>query len=113
MRYTSECVDEYLDEVEPIHREAIVRLRALARRVLVGYVESMRLKMPTYEKDDRVFAFTRQRHNYSIYVNNAEFIERYKPRLGNASYGKNCIRYRDAGDIQWGVLDELLVNAYP
>ena len=73
---------------------------------------SMRLKMPTYEKDGKVYAYTRQTHHYSIYVNDADLIEKYKPRLGNASYGKNCIRYRDAEAIKWDVLNVMLHEAW-
>ena len=112
MRYNSETVAGFNDEVEPRHREAIIGLREQARRVLSGYVESMRFHMPTYEKDENVYAFTRQKHYFSLYVRNAELVEEYKPRLGRASFGKNCIRYRRAVDIQWDVLDELLMAVY-
>ena len=74
--------------------------------------ESMRLKMPTYEKDNQVYAFTRQKHNYSIYVNNAELVMKYKPSLGKAAYGKNCIKYRLIEYIQWDALESLLKEAY-
>ena len=112
MRYNSETVDGFIDEVEPRHREAIIKLREQARRVLSGYVESMRFNMPTYEKGDQVYAFTRQKHYFSLYVRDAELVEEYKQRLGRASFGKNCIRYRRAELIQWDVLDKFLMAAY-
>ena len=68
--------------------------------------------MPTYEVGDRFYAFTRQKHHYSLYVNDAELVEEYKPRLGKASFGKNCIRYWRAEHIMWDVLGELLKTAY-
>jgi uncharacterized protein YdhG (YjbR/CyaY superfamily) len=105
-------VYEYLVEVEPPHRETIEKLREQARRVLVGYVESIRLKMTTYDKNDTVYAFTRQKYHYSIYVNDAKLLEKYRPRLGKAGYGENCISYRDAGEIRCDVLGELLMDAY-
>ena len=112
MRYSSQSVDGFLDEVEPIYRDTIVGLREQARRVLTGYVESMRFGMPTYDKGDLVYAFTRQKHHFSLYVGDAGLVEEYKPRLGRASFGRNCIRYRRGVDIPWGVLDELLRAVY-
>ena len=112
MRYSAESVDGYIVEVGEEHREAIIGLREQARRVLKGYSESMRYGMPTYEKEDRTYAFTRQKHHYSIYVRDAGLVEEYKPKLGKASFGRNCIRYRRAEYIQWVVLDELLKKVY-
>ena len=112
MRYLSETVDDYMDEVEPQHRAAIKQLREQAKRVLPRYTESMRLRMPTYEKEGKVYAYTRQKHNFSIYVNNPELVLKHKPRLGKASYGKNCIRYKNHEEIVWDALEELLREAY-
>ena len=112
MRYSSQSVDGFLDEVEPMHRDTVVRLREQARRVLTGFVESMRFGMPTYEKGDLVYAFTRQKHHFSLYVGDSGLVEEYKSRLGRASFGRNCIRYRRGELIPWGVLEELLNETY-
>lgn len=51
----------------------------------------------------------------SVYVvaadENGYLAEQFKPKLGKASIGKSCIRFKKLADIDLGALKELLIRA--
>jgi uncharacterized protein YdhG (YjbR/CyaY superfamily) len=112
VRSTARTVEEYITELEDDRKSAIIKLREITRKIVPDFKESMRLGMPTYDGNGRVFAFASQKNYISVYVNNENIVKKHKAELGRASYGKNCIRYRHLADVNFDELKKVISETY-
>ncbi|MFZ1485683.1 MAG: DUF1801 domain-containing protein [Nostocoides sp.] len=109
MQSTVTTVDDYLAEVPQGRREILTRLRDECRIRLSGHAEGMYYGMPGYARDDVVeVAFASQKQYISVYILKAEVLDAHRDRLGAASVGKGCIRYRRPEAIDLEVIGSLL-----
>lgn len=108
----AKTVDEYVAELADERKSAIIRLREITRKTLPSFKESMRFGMPTYDGNGQVFAFASQKNYVSVYVNNEKVVMNHKRDLGKASFGKNCIRFRNPSDINLGKLEKIISESY-
>jgi uncharacterized protein YdhG (YjbR/CyaY superfamily) len=105
---TAATVDEYMETVAPERREAMERMRALFREVLVGYDEGMKYGMPTYgPAGDYVTAFNSQKGYIAFYAGRTA-MEKFKAQLAGIDCGKGCIRYKKIEKIDFDVVRGLL-----
>jgi uncharacterized protein YdhG (YjbR/CyaY superfamily) len=108
----AETVENYLAELTDERKSAIVKLREITKKSLPDFKESMRFGMPTYDGNGQVFAFASQKNYVSVYVNNEKIVQTHKQKLGKASYGKNCIRYRQLSDMNFDELKKVIAETY-
>jgi uncharacterized protein YdhG (YjbR/CyaY superfamily) len=87
-------VHQYLDRLEPERRQALTELRSLVLETVPGAVETLRYKMPTYERDGEVLcAFASQKRYMSLYMD-VDLVEKHRDELAGLDVGKSCIRFR-------------------
>ena len=101
-------VDDYIAEAPPERREALARVREIARRELPGCEERMMYGMPAYVlADGSGFAFASQKQYIALYVASA-VRARHAGALKGVDCGKSCIRFRKPADIDFTVVEALL-----
>ncbi|KAA3613124.1 MAG: DUF1801 domain-containing protein [Calditrichaeota bacterium] len=109
MKSNATNVDQYLQEVPEKRVQAITKLRALCKEILVGYEESMIWKMPSYKKDQDVeVAFASQKQHICVYILKHEVMLNNKELLKGLNHGKGCIRFSNPDKIDYDVITKLL-----
>jgi uncharacterized protein YdhG (YjbR/CyaY superfamily) len=102
-------VKSYIAEVPEERRAAIKKLRALCRKTLTGYTESMEYGMPCYKRDGVIeVGFASQKHSINVYALKREVVDEFRAALSTASIGKGCIRFSKPDKIDFEVLERLL-----
>jgi uncharacterized protein YdhG (YjbR/CyaY superfamily) len=87
-------VDEYLENLAPERRSALMELRELVLTTVPEAEEMLKYRMPTYEYAEGVLcAFASQKHYMSLYMD-TELVERHRQELTGLDVGKSCIRFR-------------------
>ncbi|MDQ0463891.1 uncharacterized protein YdhG (YjbR/CyaY superfamily) [Caulobacter ginsengisoli] len=105
---TAATVDEYMETVAPERLEAMKRMRALFKEVLVGYEEGMNYGMPTYGPSGAyVTAFNSQKGYIAFYAGQTA-MAKFKDQLAGIDCGKGCIRYKKIEKIDFDVVRGLL-----
>ena len=114
MQSKARNVDEYLIEIPESRREALAKLRMLCKEILVGYEESMEYGMPSYKQSGREVevAFASQKNYISFYILKEDVLNKYRDALSGLNLGKGCIRYRKPQQIDYKIVQELLLESY-
>ena len=103
-------VDDWMAEVEPARAPYFQKIRAAALRHLPHLAEAMSYGMPAYLKDGQpVFAFNSQKQYISLYVPPAVH-EIHAKAMQGLDAGKSCIRFRKGEQIDFDLLDQLLID---
>jgi uncharacterized protein YdhG (YjbR/CyaY superfamily) len=103
-------VDEYLEQAPVERRAALARLRKLCRDTLQGYEEVMEYGMPGYKKNGiSEVGFASQKNYISLYILKQDALAASLPLLTGLSVGKGCIRYPKPENIDFAVVEKLLV----
>jgi uncharacterized protein YdhG (YjbR/CyaY superfamily) len=101
-------VDDYIAEAPPDRREALSRVREIARRALAGREERMQWGMPCYFRDGEAeFSFASQVQYIALYVKPGVHAKN-ADALKGLDCGKGCIRFRKPGDIDFTLVERLL-----
>ena len=102
-------VDEWLDGLPASDRLIFERLRAACREELAGWEERMQWGMPGYGPpgQDNAVSFNAQKRHIAIYVGPTA-IERSQEQLAGIDCGKGCVRYRNAGQVDFAVVRAML-----
>jgi uncharacterized protein YdhG (YjbR/CyaY superfamily) len=114
MQSKAKTVDEYLKEVPENRQAALAQLRKLCLERLTGYEESMEYGMPSYkQKDGEVeVAFASQKNYMSFYILKEEVLNKYREDLAHLNLGKGCIRYRNPQQIDFVIVEKLLLESH-
>jgi len=109
MQSNAPNVAAYLEEA-PAERKAVLKkLRALCRKVLAGYEESMEWGMAAYKKDGSAeVAFASQKNYVAIYFLKTRVLQANKALLRGVDMGKSCLRFPKPERIDLGVIEKLL-----
>jgi uncharacterized protein YdhG (YjbR/CyaY superfamily) len=103
-------VDDFMAEVSPDRRPALDRLRALCREIFGAQHELMAFGMPAYgDAKTPWIAFNSQKQYVSLYAGQGA-VERFGERLGAASCGKGCIRWRKPDSIDFALVADILAD---
>ena len=111
MKSDAKTVDAYIATRERDRKKAITKLRELMNNLIPNAEETMKYKMPTYNNEEQIFAFSSQKHYISLYIYDNELIFKYKQELGKVDLGKHCIRFRKLEDMKFDVIEKLLKEA--
>jgi len=103
-------VDDFMVEVSPDRRPALDRLRALCRDTFGAEHELMTFGMPAYgDPKTPWIAFNSQKQYIALYAGQGA-VDAFGPRLGVASCGKGCIRWRKPDQMDFDVIADLLAD---
>jgi len=102
-------VQDYIAEVPEDRRVAVAKLRALCKKHLAGFDESVEYGMPCYKRNGvMAFAFASQKQYISIYGCGSPAVKDLRAKLAGSSKGKGCVRFTKPEKIDFDVVDELL-----
>jgi uncharacterized protein YdhG (YjbR/CyaY superfamily) len=113
MKSDAASVVGYMDE-QPVEWQPTLRkLRAVCRRELRGYTETMRYGMPAYARGDQIeVGFGLQAKYLSLYILKQPVFEAHRAQLAGLSLGKGVVRYRRPEQIDWAIVTGLLANTW-
>lgn len=101
-------VQEYLAGLEPARQKALTELRSLVLSIVPDAVETLRYRMPTYERDGEVLcAFASQKQYMSLYMD-VDLVERHRDELAGLDVGKSCIRFRRLEQLPLDTVETIL-----
>ena len=101
-------VDTYLQKLDPERRTALERLRSLVFEVVPDATETMKYRMPTYERGgNMVCAFASQKRHLSLYMDTRS-VEEHKEELKGLSTGKSCIRFKSLEELPLDTVEAML-----
>ena len=105
-------VDEYLDEYEGEWREALLQLRSTCKTILAEYDEVMAHGMPTYGCSGRIEVSFAETGAVPLPLPPQSGDPRSPPpaEFAGLRVGKGCIRYRRVDQIDWNLIEQLLVD---
>ena len=111
MQSAAKTVPAYIKESPAERREVLSRLRALCRKELTGFKESMAYGMPSYSRNKEVeVAFASQKNFIALYILRTDVMRshRYMFNVPGVTLGKGCIRYSKPEKIDFGVVEKIL-----
>jgi len=111
MQSTAKTVTDYLLEVPAERLAALKKLRALCRKYLKGFKESMEYGMPSYWRDGVAeVGFASQKHFIAFYILRTDVMQAHADRLKGTgiSHGKGCIRYSKPERVDFAVVESML-----
>lgn len=95
-----ESLDDYLARVPDRRSERFAALRELVRSLYPDARESMRYKIPTYEREQGGWvALANQKQYISFYTCSPEHIAPFKSLYPDIKTGKGCINFRDRDEF--------------
>jgi hypothetical protein len=114
MQSKAKTVEEYMKDVPEDRQEALLKLRKLCFEKLIGYEENLEYGMLCYKRKgyEVEVAFASQKNYISLYILKKEVLDKYRKELVHLNLGKGCIRYRKPQQIDFGVVERLLIDSY-
>ena len=104
-------VSDYYKGVPRSRAARINKIRKLFLSEVDGLDETMKYKMPTFEKGDNWVALANQKNYISVYFCSEELIENIKNSHPEISTGKGCVRIRDSQEIPLEELKKSFIKA--
>lgn len=111
MQSSARTVPAYIKEAPASRQEALRRLRALCREILVGFKETMDYGGPSYSRNGVVeVGFASQKNFIGLYILRTDVMlsHRYMLNVPGVSFGKGAIRYSKPEKIDFGVVEKML-----
>ena len=105
----AQTVDEWLGNLPVTDQPVFERLHAACLEELAGWEERMQWGMPGYGPPGQgaVVSFNAQKRHIAFYAGPTA-VERFREWLAGLDVGKGCVRYRDAGQIDFAVVHTML-----
>ena len=93
MANTAETIDEYLDALDPVQRQALERIRSLVTRLVPEVTERISYRMPTLMYEGRALVyFTASKKHLSFYPSSWA-IDELKDRLSPWTTTQHAIQF--------------------
>lgn len=111
MQSSAKTVAAYIKEAPVTRQEALKRLRALCRSILVGFKESMSYGGPTYSRNGVAeVGFASQKNFIGLYILRTDVMRahRYLLNVPGITFGKGAIRYSKPEKIDFDVVEKML-----
>lgn len=111
MQSSAKTVAAYIKEAPVTRQEALKRLRALCRSVLVGFKESMAYGGPSYSRNGVIeVGFASQKNFIGLYILRTDVMRshRYLLNVPGITFGKGAIRYSKPEKIDFDVVEKML-----
>jgi uncharacterized protein YdhG (YjbR/CyaY superfamily) len=127
MKSSAKTIKEYLAEMDPERREAIVKVReTILANLPNGYEEAMNWGMITYQVPLEIYpdtynkqplmyaALANQKNHMAVYLTgiymdenlNQDFEQKYKETGKRYDVGKSCVRFRKLDDLPLELIGE-------
>jgi len=104
-------VQSYIDEAPEERQPALKKLRALCRKHLKGYEETIEYGMPVYKRNGAMeISFASQKQYVAFYVLRKDVLDEFRESLVASSIGKGCVRFAKPDQIDFGAVERLLAR---
>jgi len=102
-------VADWFDRLAIASRPIFEQFHRACLQELGGWEERMQWGMPGYGPpgNDNVVSFNSQKRHIAFYPGPTA-IERFRDQLAGLDCGKGCVRYRNAGQIDFTIVQEML-----
>ncbi len=119
----AKTIKEYFEGLPPERREPMEFLHHFIRKIAPSLAPHFAYNMPGYGSfkyknykkeiiDWPTVSIASQKNYMSIYicsVKDGQYVaEKYQDKLGKVSVGKSCIRFKNVGDLNLAVLEEVI-----
>jgi uncharacterized protein YdhG (YjbR/CyaY superfamily) len=111
MQSDAKTVTEYLLDVPQERLAVLKKLRALCRKHLKGFKETMEYGMPSYWRDGVAeVGFASQKNFVALYILRTDVMNAHTDQLQGTgiSHGKGCIRYSKPERVDFAVVESML-----
>lgn len=111
MQSEAKTVAAYLLEVPGERKAVLKKIRALCRKHLIGFEETMQYGGPVYWRNGVAeVGFASQKHFIGLYILRTDVMNAHASQLVGTgiSHGKGCIRYSKPGHVDLKVVESLL-----
>ncbi len=88
-------IDTYLSGIPAERKDKLEAIRKAFLNSADGLRETMKYKMPTYEKGSGWVCIGNQKKYISVYFCSAELIENIRKKHPDIDTGKGCVRIKD------------------
>lgn len=103
-----DTVETYLRNAPQERRAILEHLRELVLKTIPDASETLRYKMPTYERGEHIAcAFASQKHYISLYLD-TELLEKYGAAFAHLETGKSCVRFKRLEDLPQDTIVRIL-----
>jgi hypothetical protein len=124
---TASSVEDYLNQIaEPRQTEiktihdficaAIPDQKPFIIHNIIGYGKTYYKSKSGSEGDWFIVGLASQKNYISIYacatIDGMYIAEKYADKLGKASIGRSCIRYKKSSDIPWDELKKVIIKSF-
>jgi uncharacterized protein YdhG (YjbR/CyaY superfamily) len=101
----------YFDALPEGRKVRLVELREALLTSVKGLEESLKYKMPYYEKDGKFVALASQKNYVSVYFCSNELIENIIAKYPDIDTGVGCVRIKDKQALPMAELKKSFVKA--
>jgi uncharacterized protein YdhG (YjbR/CyaY superfamily) len=108
MHSDAKTVAAYLRALPADRRRDLSALDRLIRKVAPEVKKSVQYGMPSYDLNGSGYALAAQKHYLALYLCEPDLVARHRKRIGKASFGKGCIRFRSLADLDLAAVEALL-----
>ena len=92
-------IETYLSKMPLERRNRIETIRKAFMQAESGVQETMKYKMPTFEKQQNWVSIANQKNYISVYFCSEELIRNIKQKHPRINTGKGCVRIRDNQEV--------------
>jgi len=104
-------VDSYIVALPQERRAAVEKLRRLCKRHLKGFEESMEYGVPVYKRNGAIeVSLASQKQYIALYVLKKDVLDEFRSSLTGLKLGKGCIRFAKPDQIDFAVVEQLLIR---
>jgi len=91
--------NDYLAKIPPDRKTRTLSIRKSFHGTVKNVEETMRYRMPTFEKNGNSVSMASQKHYLAVYFCSEEIIQPIKNKFPKLSTGKGCVRIRDNQEV--------------
>jgi uncharacterized protein YdhG (YjbR/CyaY superfamily) len=105
-------VENYLIALPEVRKARLLELRETLMATVKGLKESLKHKMPYYEKDGKFVALASQKNYVSVYFCSNELIANIIAKYPDIDTGVGCVRIKDKQVLPLAELKKSFVKAF-
>ena len=104
-------VEEYYAALPRERRERLKTIRRCFVSAVDGVSETLRYKMPAFEKNENWVSLANQKHYISIYFCDEALTAEIRRKHPELNIGKGCVRVRDTQELPMEALKRAFMKA--
>ncbi|EQA38850.1 PF08818 domain protein [Leptospira inadai serovar Lyme str. 10] len=104
-------IEDYIKRSSEIRKSRMQELLDFMRTEYPDLRESLKYKMPTFERNGKSISFANQKNYLSIYFPEESYVRAFRAKASGIASGKTCINLKDKDKVPMVYLKTLLKKA--